>query len=246
MINAHPSLLRLPQGMPVVIAHGSNDTTFPRSRAELRQLVSTGSANKCFLYYTANSGQLSPGHFTRMGDQHWMESLLAFDCLPRLIDAAVSAEGPEACMVRSWRERLSEQRQDAEHWLGYSTQQLRRLWTSPSRKGVDDSKLFEVPRYSEEYNQVSAIFKSTPPEPPAYMLSSQFDWERTVLIKVERVENGLQESGSFKPYCDALRRSFGDQGLEFEEGIHTCWAFHGAGPDPDAIDSIIKIGRAHV
>jgi len=238
LINAHPSCKCLPEGVPVVLAHGSNDEVYPTSRADLECLMATGSANKCFLYYTANSGQLTSGQRSRYGDRHNMESLLHHDCLPRLIDATLCPEGPEVHMVRTWRERLSEERLDAEAWLGYSPERLRRHWASPNHRGLDDRKLFEVPRGSEEFHQVSSVFHAVPKEPPAYLLSPQAAWDQVQVLNVHRVENGMQEDGCSKPYYDALRRSLADQGVEFEPGVHTCWAFHGA--EAGALESIIS------
>lgn len=41
---------------------------------------------------------------------HEMESLLQYDCLPRLVDAALCPEGPETSVLRSWRSQLSDDR----------------------------------------------------------------------------------------------------------------------------------------
>ena len=40
--------------------------------------------------------------------------------LPRLVDAAVSAVGPEMFMLQSWRGQLGEDRLEAQHWLGWN------------------------------------------------------------------------------------------------------------------------------
>jgi len=237
LINAHPACKQLPQGVPVVLAHGANDEVYPTGRDELEALVATGSPNLCFLYYTANSGQLSPGMFTREGDRHNMESLLLRDCLPRLIDAALCPQGPEVHIVRTWRERLSEDRIAAERWLGYSPERLRRLWCSPSHMGREDQKAYEVSPESDEFEQVVAAFKAQPRETPAYLLYPPAEWERVQVVRVERIENGAQDEGSTRPYYNSVRRTFADQGIDFEPGIHTCWGFHGA--DSEALDSII-------
>lgn len=237
LINAHPSCKRLPEGVPVVLAHGANDEVYPTSRADLERLISTGSENMCFLYYTANSGQVSPGMLTRGGDAHNMESLLHHDCLPRLIDAALCPEGPEVHMVRTWRTQRSFERLEAERWLGYRPERLRERWASRGRRGRDEQQLFEVPPTSEEFHQVARVFKAMPRDTAAYLLAPPEVWQRVQVLRVERVENGLQEEGSFRPYYDALHRSFADQGIECEPGVHTCWAFHGA--DASATESII-------
>lgn len=235
LINAHPSCKQLPEGTPVVLCQGGNDEVYSTPRAELERLIATGTENKCFLYYAANSGKMATGQLTRVGDMHNMESLLSRDCLPRLIDATLCQEGPEVHFVRSWRERLSDERNDAEDWLGYSPERLRKHWVT---KGLDEQKLHEVPVSSEEFRRVVAIVKASPKEPAAYNTGAQVNWERTQILKIQRVENGLQMDGSTKPYYDSLRRTLEDQGVDFEPGTHTSWAFHGA--QPDAIESIIS------
>lgn len=58
--------------MVVVLAHGANDEFYRFQRSQLEELLRTGSPNRCFLYYTANSGVLGRG-FSRVGDMHNME-----------------------------------------------------------------------------------------------------------------------------------------------------------------------------
>jgi len=238
LLNAHPSCRELPQGVPIVIAQGSNDEVYPTRRADLERLVSASVAdNRCLLYYTANSGRLPGGQFTRVGDMHNMESLLLNDCLPRLIDATRCAEGPETHLIRTWSERLGADRRDAEAWLGLTPEAFRaRAYRRFPLS--DDRKLFEVAHHSEEYRRVATVFYSKPKEPPAYTLTPQASWDRCRISKIERVENWLQFDGSARPYFDNLRRSLEDQNLALEPGAHTFWAFHGA--DENAIDSIVS------
>jgi len=238
LLNAHPTCTQVPEDVQFVLAHGSNDEVYPTKRADLEQLVSTGGANRCLFYHTANSGQLPSGQLSRVGDRHNMESLLSHDLLPRLIDATLCPNGPEVHLVRTWRDRLSEERLEAEQWLGYAPQQLRRHWASHHRKGLDDRKLFDVPYGSKEFQMVDAVFHSAPREPPAYMLSPQATWDRVRILRVQRIENGLQVEGSTKPYHTSLRRSLEEQGVDFEPGLHTSWTFHGA--DDHAIESIVS------
>ncbi|CAK9023733.1 unnamed protein product [Durusdinium trenchii] len=238
MLNAHPSLpMRLPSAAPIVLAHGSNDEVYLWRREDLEDLVCTASPNRCLLYYTSNSGYLASGSLTRLGDRHLMQSILSNDCLPRLIDAAVSSIGPELYMLQTWQSQLGEDRREAQHWLGYSLERLRRFWTSPGRRGRDE-KLHSVPSNSEEYKKVATIFRSEPTEAPAYMLSSQASWERLPIYKIERVENGGQMEGSAIPYRDGVRASLKQQGVDFDPSIHSCWTFHGA--DHDALMSIVR------
>jgi len=235
LINAHPSCKELPKGVPVVLAQGGNDEVYPTSRADLERLISTGTENKCFLYYVANSGQMASGQRTRIGDRHNMESLLSRDCLPRLVDATLCADGPETHMLRSMRERLSAERLAAEQYLGHCPDLLRKRWAT---RGMDDEKLHEVPPGSEEYAHVLAMFRSAPKEPPVYSVTPQATWDQVQVRAIHRVENGPQLDGCTKPYFESLRRNLEDQAVEFEPGTHTCWAFHGA--RSDAIESIVS------
>lgn len=236
MLNAEPSLKALPKGVPVVIAHGSDDELYTRSRADLEQLILTGSPNMCFLYTSVTSGKVKNG-VSRRGDMHNMESLLSLDCLPRLMEAALSPP-PEMQMMYSWRSMLGSDRLQAEEWLGYQPDDLKRFWKSTDGRGMDGNKLFEVPTGSEEYRKVSAVFFSASKQPPYYNIvaspAQNAQWANTGILKIERVENGPQESGSAQPYYDSLRRSIEEQGLAFEPGLHTRWAFHGT----TAIESI--------
>jgi hypothetical protein len=92
--------------------------------------------------------------------------------------------------------------------------------------GMDDKKLYEVPRSSDEYLKVATIFKAAPAEAPSYIGISDAEWQRTAILRVERVENGLLEQ-SENAYYECLQRSIEDQGLTFQPGVHTRWAFHG-------------------
>merc|ERR1712048_1244085 len=120
MINAYPQCTALPDQARVVIAHGSEDEHFKRTRIELETLIATGSLNGCFLYYAGSSGLLNGVQRSRIGDSHSMESLLKYDCLPRLLDATVSDVSPDLFMLRSWTSQLSDQRLSAERTLGYN------------------------------------------------------------------------------------------------------------------------------
>jgi hypothetical protein len=120
--------------------------------------------------------------------------------------------------------------------LGCIPEHLRKLWASPLRRGPDDCGLFEVPLGSEEYQNVATIFRAAPKEAPAYRLGPQAAWEAVQILRLERIQNELQVSASAQPYCNAVTRSFENQGLHFEPGVHTCWAFHGA--DEHALESI--------
>lgn len=235
LLNAHPSLRELPQNVPVVVAHGSNDDLYPTSRPDLERLISTGSANMCFLYTTGDSG-MANGLYARKGDGHNMESLLHNDCLPRLMDATLSSL-PEMYMMWSWRELLNQQRIQAEKWLGYSPEALRRFWVSSQHRGLDSQKIYEVPHGSEEFRMVATMFLSKPKLPAYYQGPTDMTWPNCIgITKIERIENGLQEGGSAQPYFESLQKSVEEQGIGFEPGLHTRWAFHGT----SAIDSIVN------
>lgn len=235
-INAHPTCKHLPEGVPVVLAQGGNDEVYSTPREELERIVATGTPNLCWLYYSPNSGSTGTGQRTRMGDFHNMESLLSYDLLPRLIDATLCSEGPELHMIRSWHERLTDARLESELWLGYSPEQLRKRWVT---RGMNEQQLQEVPLGSEEFQQVTGVFMSNPHELPAYRVGPQAIWDRGVrVLSIQRVENGLQLNGSTKPYYESLRRNLEVQGIDFEPGTHTSWAFHGA--QPEAIESIVS------
>jgi hypothetical protein len=140
-------------------------------------------------------------------------------------------------MMRTWRERLSDRRLAAESELGFCWTELREHWVSAGHLGRDEHQLFEVPTGSAEFNSVCRIFAEAPREAPAYQFSAPKAWGTVRILRVERIENGPQAEGGAKPYHEALRRSFADQGLKFEPGVHTCWAFHGA--NASAVESII-------
>lgn len=222
LLNAHPRCKELPQDVPVVVAHGSNDEIYPTSRDHLEKLIATGTENMCFLYHTADSGRLPTQHLTRKGDKHNMESLLVRDTLPRLIDATLCPAGPEAHMIRTWRERISQPRLDAETWLGHKPEGLRKRWVSG---GVDEKKLYEVPKGSEEWSIVETLFWSEPKETPVYGVQGK--WDKVQLCNIQRVENLPQLDGCAKPYFDSLGRNIEEQGVEFHPELHTAWAFHG-------------------
>ncbi|CAK9074268.1 Hypothetical protein SCF082_LOCUS36187 [Durusdinium trenchii] len=161
LLNGHPRCKELPEGVPVVVAHGSNDEVYPTPREQLEKLIATGTENMCFLYHTADSGRLPTQHLTRKGDKHNMESLLVRDTLPRLVDATLDPAGPEAHMIRTWRERISEERSEAEAWLGHKPEALRKRWES---KGMDEQKLYQVTRGSEEWAIIETMFWAEPKE----------------------------------------------------------------------------------
>lgn len=234
LLNAHPGLRELPKNVAVVVAHGLNDDLYPRTRTDLENLISTGTPNMCFLYTTCDSGKVG-AVCTRQGDGHNMETLLHQDCLPRLMDATLSLV-PEMYMMWTWREKLAQQRIQAEQWLGYSPEALRRFWVSTHHRGLDSQKTYDVPYGCEEFQKVAAIFRTFPREEAFYRGVTDATWQHTGVVRIERIENGLQEGGSAQPYYESLQKSVEEQGISFEPGLHTRWAFHGT----SAIDSIVN------
>merc|ERR1719401_29521 len=139
-------------------------------------------------------------------------------------------------MMWSWREKLGQQRIEAEKWLGYSPQDLRRFWVSAQHRCLDNQIIHEVPYGCEEFQKVAAVFLDSPKEQAYYRGISDAAWKNTGIIRIERIENGLQETGSAQPYFESLQKSIEDQGISFEPGLHTRWAFHGTSD----IESIVN------
>ncbi|CAJ1409614.1 unnamed protein product [Effrenium voratum] len=227
LINAHPMCNRLPQEANVAMAVGSNDEVYPISRAELEVLMNTGGQNKTFIYWTADSGRLPSGQISRQGDTHNQESLLHHDVLPRLIDAVLCKEGPEIHFHRTWKERLSVPRNEAELWLGFSPQEVTRLW---STNGYSSSgHLFDVQPGTEEFRMVNAAFKALPMEQQAYILSPPEMWAPVRALRIQRVENGPQGDASWKPYYKSLGRPLA-QTPDAADGVSLFFVF----PFPDS------------
>jgi len=235
VINRHPALMALPKGQTVVLCHGSNDEYYQYKREDIEHLVRSGSPNRVLLYYTGNSGLLGRG-YTREGDRHNMASLLVYDCLPRLFDAAMCGGDPEISLMLSWNRFVTQERLTAEAWLGYNPRDLRKLWQSEEQKGMDENVLFAVDPSSEEYRMVEVCFRAQPTVPRAYHDMNPGMWTHLTIHKIERVENGMQEDGNAEPYYRSLARGIENQGLEFRPGLHTKWAFHGS----SAVDDIVN------
>lgn len=143
-------------------------------------------------------------------------------------------------MIRSHRERLSEARLRAERWIGYCPEDVQRSWDMVVQEDEleEDCHLVDVEPKSEEFSNVSAVFRAQPRDPPAYSSKLIEAWDNVRVHRVERVENWLQMLGSVKPYVESLRKCLREQELEFEPGVHSIWAFHAA--DSSTIESIIS------
>jgi len=242
LLNAHPTCRCIPQGMNVVLAHGMNDEHYKVSREHLERLISTGSPNRCFLYITMDSGLLATGVHTRKGDMHNMQSILLRDCLPRLIDSLLCPEGPEVHMMRTWHGQLSPCRIAAETWLGYCPERVGRLWVSRDQQQAGDrpkNVLYAVPPGSEEFKKVEQIFKAPPEMAPAYRPMDEVEWMKVRVVAVDRIENLVQEEFCRRPYYEHLKGSLSKQGVTFEPGVHSCWAFHGC-----CLDNLFSIAES--
>mmetsp|Transcript_61530 Transcript_61530/g.163612 ORF Transcript_61530/g.163612 Transcript_61530/m.163612 type:complete len:576 (-) Transcript_61530:106-1833(-) len=234
VLNRHPTLTAFPRDANVVLAHGSNDEVYPQPRKRLEAVIRTGDPNRCLLYYTNNSGLLAGRTLTRQGDFHNMESLLLYDCLPRLCDAALCREGPEMQLMQSWMQMTSDERSEAERWLGFSMSDLRRLWDRDSQ-GAGEGVAFEVPPGCEEWDAVSAIFKAQPKVARAYHDMNPGMWQNVEIARIDRIENAPQDDGC-EVYARTMQRGLEQQGLIFRPGLHTRWAFHGS----SAVEEIVR------
>lgn len=166
-----------------------------------------------------------------------MASLIHFETLARLMDSVLCPEGPELHLQRTWVERLTSQRLQAEASLGHTHQKLRQFWVSTQTRAGQDSHeyLFEVPRASSEFHWVATVFRHSSMDPSTYGFSKE-NWDRAHLVRIQRIENASQEEGGTVPYYNSMRSSFECMGLEFVPGVHTRWLFHGS----TAIDSIVS------
>jgi len=237
MINAHPQCQEIPADVPCVLTHGDQDPVYKRPRAELEALIGTGSPNMCFLYYSSTSGRLASGHTPRVGDQHNMASLIAFETLPRLMESALCPEGPELHMMRTWLDRLNPQRVEAERHLGYTPQKMKQFWVSSKKlsaslnRSADNQFLYDVPASSLEAQLAATVFQSQARDPSTYGSVGMLQ-----IVRIQRIENSGQEDAGVIPYYNSVRTSCESMGVEFVPGVQTRWLFHGS----SAIDSIIS------
>ena len=238
MINVKPSLTRLPQNTRVVLVQGAKEETWPRPRGynaggkvedgSLEALVRTGTKGMCYLYYTVEKNSRW-GY--RKGDAHVPASLREYDCLPRLVDAALSPS-PMLSFQASSRCFISPARRDAENGLGWHPETLASRFTPADELRVD------VERDSTEWRNVEAIFKADPaPGIKRFYFAHQGTADLSV-TRIERVQNRwLKDSvddkrGRLKTMIESL-------GARYEGGIYSRWLFHGAG-SVDALENIIE------
>ncbi|CAK0885056.1 unnamed protein product [Prorocentrum cordatum] len=233
MINAHPTCVRLPRGVPVVLAAGGDDEHYPSTRKALHRLVATGTASHSFLYYAAGSGpRLPPGFAPRPGDRHNMYSLLQNDCLPRLMDAALCPEGAEVHLwppgpTRTHAALGSESRLRAERPLREAL--LQRL-DAAQRRGAAAWPAPSVEPGSQEFGLVAAAFAAPPRAASAYRFRAAVPFEATRIAAVHRVEPRPDAAAAALRRLAELRGSLEQRGVPFEADVHARWAFyHGCG-----------------
>lgn len=244
MINVNPKIRTLPKGMNWVVAAGSNDETYPIDRTRAEATMASADYNRAFLYWSPNSGCVNGG-YARYGDRHNMESLIHYDLLPRLMDAALSS-CPENDIVFSWRDRLGQGRARAEEYLSGDPGEWVKKWVNcPGKKNSSqtaDKILHEVPVGSEEYKAVLNMFYGEPAEPAMYCQKSSGGqcFAKSKVVKIDRVQNGPLMKG-FQSYYDKLKDVFegpapNGMNIEFAPNVHTRWVFHGT----DAYEAIIN------
>ena len=130
---------------------------------------------------------------TRHGDKHNAASLLEYECLPRLIDTALSAK-PAFHFPSTSSSFRSSERLAQERVLGFEPRSLRRFWASEEQKGMGPQRRFEVAPRTEEFNAVRTIFQADPAVPSFYNVHGEQMKDYDV-VRIERIENGILHEG---------------------------------------------------
>jgi len=213
-------------------------TVFYRhGREDLERLIDTGAPGKAFLYLSNSGFQFQKGRFmlTREGDGHAAPvSLLQNDLLPRLLDAVMSGR-PEEYLHETWLDLLPPERREGEAFIGYDPHGLPRFWTSDGKGGAGTGSRqwrVAVKVASEEFQAVEKIFRANPLG-KTYNFGN--DWGQARLVGVDRIENRGQQMGADN-YYERVKNSLAQQNIDFVNGVHTRWLFHGS----SAVDSIIS------
>eukprot|EP00928_Gymnodinium_smaydae_P047266 TRINITY_DN31533_c0_g1_i1.p1 TRINITY_DN31533_c0_g1~~TRINITY_DN31533_c0_g1_i1.p1 ORF type:complete len:679 (-),score=24.19 TRINITY_DN31533_c0_g1_i1:64-2100(-) len=239
IINFHPffAMYGLPASVPMVLTQGSRDDTFNQYRREqLYNIIGAQgpiSRNKRFLYYTGDSG-CAQKHICncntiagndprvctqlRRGDQHNMASLIINDCLPRLMDAAMSGN-PEFDLMKSWERQMSPHRIWAERFLGHDADWVTTFWTGEG----DPASQYLVPLnvQSSEFAYIQDMVEN--PSPSHH---TSYVFQHMKLLGVSRVQNP-NFVARFKHAYNQVNASLSAQGIPFKTGVHTRWGFHG-------------------
>mmetsp|Transcript_43119 Transcript_43119/g.136297 ORF Transcript_43119/g.136297 Transcript_43119/m.136297 type:complete len:383 (+) Transcript_43119:1-1149(+) len=239
MINAHPGLTQLPQGVKVILVQGAKEEKWPRPRSylnngrvadsSLEALIRTGSPRMCYLYYTA---EVNSNWGYRKGDTHVPVSLLQHDCLPRLVDSLLAtSSSPGSAFQASSRAFLSPERVAAENGLGWHPETL-------SSRFEGTEMRVEVPPDSAEFRHVECIFKADPASGVDRFYFPGRGTSNFKITKIERVQNA-----ALKDTVDDKRgrvvKMLEKAGIRYEAGVHSRWLFHGA-KDADALQNIIE------
>mmetsp|Transcript_23685 Transcript_23685/g.54705 ORF Transcript_23685/g.54705 Transcript_23685/m.54705 type:complete len:1036 (+) Transcript_23685:35-3142(+) len=198
---------------------------YRHGREDLERVIDTGAPGKAWLYLAASGFQFSKGQFmcTREGDDHALPAtLLQDDLLPRLLDAVISGK-PEEYIHESWYDLIPAKRREEEAYLGYDPQGLSRFWVSDGSAGRSQWR-YPVPAGSREYRAVEAIFSS---DPAGKLYNFGNNWSHNHVMGIDRVENLGQQQGT-DSYYERVKNTFAQQGVDFVNGVHTRWLFHGS------------------
>jgi len=204
---------------------------YRHGREDLERVIDTGAPGKAWLYLASSGFQFSKGQFmcTREGDNHAAPaSLFQNDLLPRLLDAVMSGK-PEEYIHETWYDLIPARRREEEAYLGYDPQGLSRFWVSngsgskPGSSGPVQWR-YPVSPGSKEYQAVEWIFRS---DPAGKMYNFGNNWAHAQVLGVDRVENLGQQQGT-DSYYERVKNTFVQQGVDFVNGVHTRWLFHGS------------------
>jgi len=208
--------------------------SFRNGREDLEDFARTGAPSKTLLYLSCSGISVRPGKqpsFTRMGDGHAApETLCKDDCLPRLIDAAVSGK-PEDSLHESWLLQCPEERRAGETFLGHDPESFKRLWTPELTQDGVGSR-YPVAPDSDEFFAIQQIFASNPTD-KTYNFGH--DWEGKRIRRIDRVQAPGQLD-ALDAYYASVQKSVESQGSSFVNGVHARWLFHGS----RAIDAIVS------
>ena len=163
---------------------------------------------------------------------------MEYNCLPRLIDALLTP-APAFAFPASSCTFTSPERRRQEHFLGFEPENLRRFWcdqNSDLRTGSELQIRWPVPNGSAEYEAVKTIFLSKPSVKRFYF--ADFPTSRLSVASIERIENKPLNENTQTCFINN-RKALENLNVEFEEGVHIQWLFHGAG-SADVVDKIVS------
>merc|ERR1719161_2632960 len=135
------------------------------------------------------------------------------DTLPRLIDAVASGKPEEALHV-SWYSRIPAERRQAEAFLGYDPQGIKRFWEPEKNVGRLAGKRMPLQPGSEEFRAVQTIFAANPKD-KTYNFGNEWSASHPQILKIDRIQNPGQEGGTDE-YYERIKASIERQGIQFE------------------------------